>query len=739
MTTNGNLLQFAKRNYQTYLNMYADRYEQRTEIEEQAFRESEQRSQAILEDIEEGYFETDLAGNLVFVNKPLCRISGYSKDRLLGMNNRDYADPQTAKRMYELFSGIYRTGKPVKVKDFQIIRKDGTKLTLEISASLIRNSDGQPTGFRGIALNVTERKKTEEALKETEKRYRSLFEESLDAIVITDQKGRFVDANKAALDLFGVSREKAAETNFREFYADPKDGIRFKQEIEANGSVQDFELNLKKRDGTVMLCLLFVTAKREDGGRIIGYQGIIRDITNKRATENALRGSEERYRQLLNHAPAGIYEVDFLRRTFVSVNDVMCEYTGYTKEELLSLSPFDILTAESKISFMERMTKVFSGEKVADTVEYKIKGKNGREFWVLLNTKLVYENGVPKGATAVVHDITERKLAEEAIRRSEEKYRLLVDNANDGVFIAQNGRIKFPNPKMMQILGYTQEELSQIRYIDLVHPDDRGIVHQAKERRDTSSETASVYSIRVTNKSGRQIWAQISSVPIFWDERPATLNFVRDITYQRIAEDELNQTVEKLRKVTGATVQAMAQTVEVRDPYTAGHQKRVSNIARAIATEMNLSSDMVEGICMAGNIHDIGKISVPAEILSKPGILTDLQFALIKAHPTTGYEILKGIEFPYDIARIVLQHHERLDGSGYPQGLLGDDILLEARIVAVADVVEAMSSHRPYRPALGIGKALEEISAKKGKLYDPRVVEAFEKTLERGDLDLKTD
>lgn len=739
MTTNGNLLQFTPRSYQSFLNTYMDRYTQGAKNREQALRESEQRSPAILEDIEEGYFETDLAGNLLFVNEPLCRISGYSKDTLLGMNNREYTGTETAKRMYELFSGIYRTGTPVKVKDFQILKKDGTKLTLEVSASLIRDSDGQPTGFRGIAVDVTERKRTEEALKETEKRYRSLFENSLDAIVITDRKGRFVDANKAALDLFRLSREETAKTSFKEFYIDLKDGERFEQEIEAKGSVQDFEVNLKKRDGAVMTCLLFVTAKQENGNGIVGYQGIIRDITNKRATETALRQSEEKYKQLLNHAPAGIYEVDFLRRTFVSVNDVMCEYTGYTKEELLSLSPFDILTEESKTHFMQRMTRVLSGGEVPEMVEYRIKGKNGREFWVLLNTKLVYENGSPKGATAVVHDISERKLAEEALRRSEEKYRLLVDNANDGVFIAQDGRIKFPNPKVMQILGYTADELGAIHYLDLVHPVDRVIVQQAKEKRATGSETASVFSIRIVSRAGREIWVQISSVPIFWDERPATLNFVRDITDQRIREDELRQTVEKLRKVTGATVQAMAQTVEVRDPYTAGHQKRVSNIARAIASQMALSSDTVEGIRMAGNIHDIGKISVPAEILSKPGTLTDIQFALIKAHPKTGYEILKGIEFPYDIARIVLQHHERIDGSGYPQGLRDDDILLEARVLAVADVVEAMSSHRPYRPALGLEKALEEISLKKGKLYDPRVVEALEIALKKGDLDLKND
>jgi putative nucleotidyltransferase with HDIG domain len=209
-----------------------------------------------------------------------------------------------------------------------------------------------------------------------------------------------------------------------------------------------------------------------------------------------------------------------------------------------------------------------------------------------------------------------------------------------------------------------------------------------------------------------------------WEDRPATLNFVRDITVQKKAEEELRTSVDKLRKITGATIQAMAQTVEVRDPYTAGHQKRVADLARAIATRMGLSSDRVDGIRMAGVIHDIGKISVPAEILSKPGLLTPLEFSLIKTHSQIGYNLLKDIEFPWDIATMVLQHHERLDGSGYPQGVAGERILLEARILTVADVVEAMASHRPYRPSLGLEKALEEIKDKKGRFYDPEVVDA---------------
>ncbi|MCX5826169.1 MAG: HD domain-containing protein [Deltaproteobacteria bacterium] len=181
--------------------------------------------------------------------------------------------------------------------------------------------------------------------------------------------------------------------------------------------------------------------------------------------------------------------------------------------------------------------------------------------------------------------------------------------------------------------------------------------------------------------------------------------------------------LEKLRKTLGGTIQVISRTVEMRDPYTAGHQRRAADLARAIATEMGISADRTDFVRIAGTIHDIGKISVPAEILSKPTKLTDIEFRLIKAHAQAGYDILKNIEFPWPVADVILQHHERMDGSGYPQGIKGDDILLESRILAVADVVESMASHRPYRPALGIDAALEEITKNRGTLYDPRVVD----------------
>jgi putative methionine-R-sulfoxide reductase with GAF domain len=194
-------------------------------------------------------------------------------------------------------------------------------------------------------------------------------------------------------------------------------------------------------------------------------------------------------------------------------------------------------------------------------------------------------------------------------------------------------------------------------------------------------------------------------------------------TERNRAEVEVKKNIKKLRQTLGAIIQVLEKTVEVRDPYTAGHQRRVADLAQRIGAEMNFSQDRIDGIRIAGIIHDIGKIYVPAEILSKPRRLTTYEFNLIKTHPQVGYDILKSIEFPWPVAKIVLQHHERLNGSGYPNKLMHDNIIVEARILGVADVVEAMASHRPYRPALGLPAALKEIALHKGTLYDSQIVD----------------
>jgi len=198
----------------------------------------------------------------------------------------------------------------------------------------------------------------------------------------------------------------------------------------------------------------------------------------------------------------------------------------------------------------------------------------------------------------------------------------------------------------------------------------------------------------------------------------------REIAERKLAEEKLQRSYAKLQKNLDETVHAMSLTAEKRDPYTAGHQKRTTELALALAGEMGLSEHQIKGVQMAGLIHDMGKISIPAEILSKPGKLNEVEIQLVRRHPQAAFEILKKIDFPWPVDLIVLQHHEKMDCSGYPQGLAGEEILLEARILCVADVVESIDSHRPYRPGLGIDKALEEISKNRGILYDQDVVDA---------------
>lgn len=255
------------------------------------------------------------------------------------------------------------------------------------------------------------------------------------------------------------------------------------------------------------------------------------------------------------------------------------------------------------------------------------------------------------------------------------------------------------------------------------------------------------HDLELLSKSGRRVWVEVHEVPLVEDGKvTAIVGSLTDITSRRRAELEKQQTLAALKianldlrsaydKVQGtmeATIRTIARTVEVRDPYTAGHHRRVSELAVMIAGEMGLEDEMIKAIELAAVIHDLGKIQVPAEILSKPGKLTDIEFGLVKTHPTVGYELLKNIEFPWPLAEIIYMHHERMDGSGYPRGIKANEIPIESRIIGVADTVEAMSSHRPYRAALGLERALDQIEKDRDTIFDPDVVDACLQVFENG-------
>jgi putative nucleotidyltransferase with HDIG domain len=225
-------------------------------------------------------------------------------------------------------------------------------------------------------------------------------------------------------------------------------------------------------------------------------------------------------------------------------------------------------------------------------------------------------------------------------------------------------------------------------------------------------------------KDGTTFPVEVDVVSVDRGDSQYILGIARDITERKNAEGRVTDTLTKLKRSLDGIIQAMATVVEMRDPYTAGHQRRVADLAVGIGREMGLHEDRLEGLRVSGLLHDIGKIAVPAEILSKPGRLTNVEFDIIRGHPEAGHAILAQVDFPWPVAKVALQHHEAMNGSGYPAGLRGDEILLESRILAVADVVEAMASHRPYRPALGIEAALAEVLRERGRRFDPDVADA---------------
>jgi PAS domain S-box-containing protein/putative nucleotidyltransferase with HDIG domain len=321
-------------------------------------------------------------------------------------------------------------------------------------------------------------------------------------------------------------------------------------------------------------------------------------------------------------------------------------------------------------------------------------------------------------------EIIERKQAEEEIRRLKDFNEGIVQNMAEGIAVEDaEGCIIFVNPAAADLLGYSPEELVGQHWTAIVPSDQHPSVQAAHERRMHGE--ADRYELQLVRQDGTLVPVLVSGSPRIEEGRFAgTLTVFTDITEHKQVEEELQQSLERLRRTFDETVQALASAIRTRNPYMAGHQQRVTQLACAIAREMGLPEEQIEGIRVAGLIHDIGKISVPVEILSNPNGISDLEYGIIKAHPQIGYDILKAVEFPWPVAEIVLQHHERLDGSGYPQDLSGDEILLEARILGVADVVDAMSSHQPYRAARGLDKALEEISQNRGVLYDPGAVGA---------------
>jgi PAS domain S-box-containing protein len=454
----------------------------------------------------------------------------------------------------------------------------------------------------------------------------------------------------------------------------------------------------------------------------------IRYAMERKQVEEDLRRTNVFLDSIIENIPDMIFLKEARDLRFVRFNRAGEQLLGYPREALIGKNVYDLFPQEQADFFSEKDREVLRSRTIVDIEEETLRTRHqGVRTLHTRKVPLLNESGEPEYLLGISEDVTTSKLAIRSMRSSEERYRALFENMKNGfsycemLWDGQGRPVDFRYLEVNKAFG----ELTGLH--DVVG---KVVTELIPGIRQSNPEVLEIYG-RVAHTGLPEhvelylkplgLWFSIS---IYSTKRGFFSAVFENITDRKRMEKERQDIIARLRKSLAATVQAITKVVETRDPYTAGHQRRVADLARAMAGEMGFSADRMDFLRIASTIHDIGKVSIPAEILSKPTKLNVNEYSLIKLHAQAGYDILKDIEFPWPVADVILQHHERMNGSGYPMGRKGEEILPEARILAVADVVESMSSHRPYRPASGVEAALTEIQSHRGILYDGDVVDA---------------
>lgn len=703
------------------------RTEEKLYQEEQRFRALAEQSLDMITLVNKEYAIT-------YVNPAAEKFVGLKGKEIIGTKIFDYLHPDDVDLVTGLFKTFFQNiNATVPQVEIRLRHVDGTWHNVDaMGTNLV-----QGNVVEAVIVNlhdITDRKRAENALREAELRFRTIFDSASDGILIAQSDGKkFFSANQKICEILGYPREEITRLGVSDIH--PEESVpyvyeQFNKLMKGEIPVAE-NIPILKKDKTISYA--------DIGGSMMTFDnqdylvGIFRDITDRRKAEEELKKSEVKYRLLADHTKDQVWLMDFnLKVTYLSPSSE--KLLGYTLDEIQALS-LDKLIAPSSMStamkfYSEELSKALSAPPdyiLGRTLELEFICKNGQTMWVECMFSLIRdENGKPVSILGESRNITERRQMEDELRASESNFRHSLDDSPLGVRISSmEGETIYANKAILDIYGYDSiEELKNTPLKERYTPESYNEWQKRKATRKQGQFGPAEYKISIMRNDGEKRHLSVIRKEIFWNGKKQYQVIYQDITLRVRAEEKLKRTLENLRESIKTTIQVLSLASEAKDPYTAGHHKRVSHLARSIAREQGLSKEIIEGIRMAGSIHDIGKLSVPAEILTKPARLTELEFSLIKEHPQAGYDMLKNVESPWPLADIVYQHHERMNGTGYPRKLKDDEILMAARVMAVADVVEAMSSHRPYRPSLGIEAALEEIEKNRGTLYDADVVDA---------------
>lgn len=542
-----------------------------------------------------------------------------------------------------------------------------------------------------------------------------------------DRSQRNLYSNEAYSTWFGVAPERILGRTLKELLGDELYELN-RPYIEAalRGERQRFERRIPRPDGAGFRHSVAEYMPDVVDGVVQGFIVQVSDVTALKEADLALQETNRKLQQVEARQRTILQDqAELISRltgsgVYIYANEVFLRFFGKSEEELIG-ARWNPLVHPDDLERVGRELAQLSPENPLVMIENRVFSASGQLYWMEFSNRGFFDReGRLTEIQSVGRDITRRKELESILKESEERFRLLAESSLVGIYVLQDGRYVYVNPTMAAIFGYSVSEMIGMTPDVIVDPSALRMVAEKIRQRIAGEVKTTHYEVlgRHRDGTGRDIEVFGSRMDI--NGKPSLVGTLIDITERKRAERILRDSLEQ-------SIRAIADTVEARDPYTAGHQRRVASLAVAIAREMGLAEERVHGISLASTVHDLGKIQVPAEILAKPRQLTSVEYLLIKEHPEAGYNILKDIRFPWPIADIVRQHHEKLDGSGYPLGLKEDQILLEARILMVADVVEAMASHRPYRAALGVDAALQELERGRGSAYDAQVVAACQR------------
>jgi PAS domain S-box-containing protein/putative nucleotidyltransferase with HDIG domain len=719
----------------------------------------------LLDGASDSIFLHDLDGHFLYLNEAAYKDRGYEKEELLAQNLSVLPTPEFASKRGSLLNDLMDKGEILF--ESAHLRKDGSVLPVEIHARTIDHG-GQKL-ILSAARDITERKQAEEALIKSEATLSTILKASPTGIgLVVDRAFQWV--NERLLSMTGYSREELIGRSSRIFYPSEAEfkrvgEVKYRQIIK-DGWAQ-IDTQWQRKDGSLIEVYLSSVALDPDN-LSAGVVFAATDITERKRAAEELRSAAQKWRTTFDAIGDAVCLMDSEAK-ILTCNQAMADLVGRPFPEIIGRYCWDLVHGtDGPIDGCPLVRMKQSGKR--ETLILPL----GERWLHAIVDPILNEAGEITGAVHSIVDITEHRRALEQIKHLN-VILTAIKNMNETLL-----RVK-SEPELFQHICDLMLDIPHNRFtwIGLVEPGsfevkpvawaghEDGYLSVIKVTWDDSPHGRGPIGMAI--KTGQPIivddiendsrfrpWRQpalqrgyvsciafplihegkaLGSLNVYAEKKQVfqaeELGFLKQVAGDIAVgvrslrqEQELVQGVIQLQIMIHQTVETMASIVETRDPYTAGHQKGVAQLAGAIAAEMSLDADRLQGLRVAGLLHDIGKMVVPAEILSKPGKLSETEFNLIKAHSQAGADILGKINFPWPVAQIVLQHHERLDGSGYPQGLAAKDILLEARILAVADVMEAMASHRPYRPALGIDKALEEISKNKETLYDGEVVAA---------------